>query len=459
MKNCYLLLVIFLFFFSVLNSATWIRYYGGDGEDVGYCVAQDLDGYYIVVGYTNSYGMGNKDIYVLKIDSLGDTIWTKTYGTSGDDIAYDLEITAINDYVICGQVNSGPCYVMKIDTGGNLIWDKTYSAFPKATSIISTFDNCFVIAGNGLLVKVDSMGDTLWSYYDNQPYPWWFDKCTVDETIDSCYLTTQGDDSNGLIIVNKFNRFGYLLDSFYIGYLSYYKCPIIALDDKGFIITGTTDQMMVSPAFVIRCDSLGNIIWGGYEDLNKSFLNPLPDHVDHYTDITLNYNNNIVGCGFNTNYSYLWDSYIFEIQYDSGSGLWSRSFGGGIVFYSIHVTNDKGYITCGYAPYQQEKNIILMKTDSLGYNAMEEPGITINEPNINTINFNQISNTFNIDLSTNTNLHLKIYDINGRIISSFHEGLLSSDQHQIPFTSAPGVYFFSLETDTDVFKGKFTVIR
>ena len=63
----------------------WTRTYGGVDTDIGHCVISTFDGGYIVGGYTDSFGAGFEDVYLIKTEANGDTSWTKTFGGSSDD--------------------------------------------------------------------------------------------------------------------------------------------------------------------------------------------------------------------------------------------------------------------------------------------------------------------------------------------------------------------------------------
>ena len=61
----------------------WTRTYGGARDDEGYSAQQASDGGYIVTGYTHSFGAGSNDVYLIKTNAAGDTLWTRTYGGNG----------------------------------------------------------------------------------------------------------------------------------------------------------------------------------------------------------------------------------------------------------------------------------------------------------------------------------------------------------------------------------------
>ncbi len=89
-----------------MGNVLWTKLYGGDQDDVGMSAEPLIDGGFIVCGYTNSYGNGGQDIWVLRTDSLGDTLWTKTIGGSSTDQGWGVTQTTDNGYIITGYTAS-----------------------------------------------------------------------------------------------------------------------------------------------------------------------------------------------------------------------------------------------------------------------------------------------------------------------------------------------------------------
>lgn len=130
----------------------WTQTYGGSAADYGKGVQQTYDGGYILVGDTRSFGAGNRDIYLIKTDSLGDTLWTQTYGDTGLELGSFVYATSDTGYAIAGFTNSfgpGSFYVMKTDSTGDTLWTMRFgsSSYADGASIKETADGCYIAVG------------------------------------------------------------------------------------------------------------------------------------------------------------------------------------------------------------------------------------------------------------------------------------------------------------------------
>ncbi len=104
----------------------WQTYstFGGTNDDRAYDVEQTNDGGFIIAGETESFGAGSIDVYLLKTDSNGTLMWSKTYGGSGWDAARSIQQTTDGGYIINGfsaSFNAGDfdIYLIKTDANGN----------------------------------------------------------------------------------------------------------------------------------------------------------------------------------------------------------------------------------------------------------------------------------------------------------------------------------------------------
>jgi hypothetical protein len=96
----------FLLHLDSSGGVNWTRFYGGSGDDDGYSVQVMDDGGFVFTGYTESFGAGNDDVWLVRTDSTGDTLWTKTYGGSNNDIGQEVQVTSDGGFIICGHTNS-----------------------------------------------------------------------------------------------------------------------------------------------------------------------------------------------------------------------------------------------------------------------------------------------------------------------------------------------------------------
>lgn len=124
----------------------WQKTIGGNGDDYCKSIIQTTDGGYAVVGDSRSdisgektdYCRGSSDIWLVKLDSVGNIQWDKTYGGSGtefiDNIVQDKDgnyiLAASSDSYISGEKSedsrgSWDMWVVKADVNGNKLWDKT----------------------------------------------------------------------------------------------------------------------------------------------------------------------------------------------------------------------------------------------------------------------------------------------------------------------------------------------
>ncbi len=149
----------------------WQKIYGGSDYDSAMYILPTSDGGYVVSGYTCSFGQGEEDIWILKLDSNGDIIWQKTYGDSGSNVQTftPLERTSDGGYVVSG-VFGNDIWIVKLDSNGDVVWQKKYGGtqWDEPAFITETLDGGFILTGyatsfgiNGELwvLKVGSDGE------------------------------------------------------------------------------------------------------------------------------------------------------------------------------------------------------------------------------------------------------------------------------------------------------------
>ena len=211
----------------------WNKRFGGtDGRDCGHSVAQTSDGGYIITGYTESYGAGWADVWLIKTDSKGNEEWNKTFGRLGGDSGHSVAPTSDGGYIITGYTGSygaggTDAWLIKTDANGNEQWNRTFGreGDEMALSIQQTSDGGYILTGltnsygageqDVLLIKTDANGKEQW------------DKTFGGAKVDQGYSVAQTSDG------------GYIIAGMTLSY---------GVGDNGGLL-------------LIKTDSKGNEIW------------------------------------------------------------------------------------------------------------------------------------------------------------------------------------------------------
>jgi predicted secreted protein len=155
----------------------WNQTYGGPKDDEAECVIQTSDGY-AIAGYTNSTGAGGLDFWLVKTDSYGNMLWSRTYGGAGDEAANAVVQTSDQGYALAGWTTSFGAggydfWLVKTDYSGTMQWNQTYGGGgdDAGFSLVLTSDGGYALAGftgsygagdyDGFLVKTDSVGNSV----------------------------------------------------------------------------------------------------------------------------------------------------------------------------------------------------------------------------------------------------------------------------------------------------------
>ena len=105
---------------------TFQKTFGGTGSEYAYSFQRTTDNGYIILGTTTSSGAGGEDIYLIKTNVNGDTLWTRTFGGANVDRGYTVKQTNDGGYIITGNTLSfgagdRDAYLIKTDANGNTL--------------------------------------------------------------------------------------------------------------------------------------------------------------------------------------------------------------------------------------------------------------------------------------------------------------------------------------------------
>jgi len=158
---------------DAVGNELWNKTFGGAEGDVGESVQQTSDGGYIINGYTGSFGSGDKDVWLIKTDAVGNELWNKTFGGNLADIGYSVQQISDGGYVFAGTTKSfspsiaSHVWIVKTDQDGNELGNMTLGEMV-GHCVQQTMDEGFIIAGYGTtpgnrddvrLIKIPDVSD------------------------------------------------------------------------------------------------------------------------------------------------------------------------------------------------------------------------------------------------------------------------------------------------------------
>ncbi len=421
-----------------LGDSIWAKTYGGIYLDHGFSVVQTTDDGYIITGETTSFGEYDFNVYLIKTDQNGDTLWTKTYGDTNWDAGHSVAQTTDGGYIITGvtydSTSNGyysDVYLIKTDSSGDTLWTRKYGSrwYDAGNSVVQTTDGGYIIAGytrhranNVYLIKTDSLGNTLWeNTYGNPAADMDDEGYSVAQTSDGGYIITgysESDTNRMDVYLIKTNSLGNIVwERTYGGDENDEGRSVVQTSDGGYVITGITSSFVAgyNDVLLLKTDSLGDTLW--------------------------------------------------RKTYD-GMGDGETEFGN-----SVQQTSDGGYIIAGARCRVGDWEVYLIKTGEDGNVSIEEKGRDkLVSPRL-TVSPNPFTNKVNITYCPEKkaeSIELKIYNVGGRLVKDFSlstghfllgtavswDGRDNKDK-KVP----PGIYFVKLSSNNFVSVGKIILVK
>lgn len=258
----------------------WTFTHGGSVHDLSTAVTQDVTNSIYATGYTGSFGAGQYDCFLLKLNDHGDSLWFKTYGDADFQTPYDLVLTPDDGIAMIGQTSVGTSpgsqdvYLIKTDTSGNLLWDRTYGGtdLDLGLAIESTLDSGFIVAGytesfgaggyDGYVLRLNAAGDTLWTLVMGGVANDVFND--IKQTSDNGFIITGMNSSatgSGQIWLIKLDQMGNVdWEKTYGGADFEGGESVIESDYGGYVVVGTQTGStgFGTDAFVMRFNDIGD---------------------------------------------------------------------------------------------------------------------------------------------------------------------------------------------------------
>ncbi|MCB2206870.1 MAG: T9SS type A sorting domain-containing protein [Bacteroidetes bacterium] len=458
--------------------------YGGINNDIGFAVCQTNDDGFLLAGTTRSYGAGSDDMYIVRLDKNGTTLWTKTYGWIHKDAIRSI-ISIDNGFILTGDVwdygYAGlDVYVMKIDNSGNVIWDQLYGTHSREVGFktIPSMDDGFLVLGHSrnyepmgdlLLVKSDMDGNEIWrNNYGSEFDDYGFDLIQDNEG-DIVMIGSKGsffDDVHGnfknsdadIYLIKTDEDGNEIWQKTYGGNQHDFGQVLIASED-GYYIFGSSQSNSHGSfdMLLIKTDELYNEVWSTYYGGAEYEYGMSMDRNDQ-GDLFL----------FGTTKSYgtnqSADFYLIKAN-GNGEEIWNLTIGGenSEFGHQVIATPDSGCVVIGQTNSYGEGgfDFLFTKVSKNGIVEYFINGIDSLLEGEVLVYPNPMRDGGRLKLDSNypnTKFTMQIISLNGTITQSY---LVSPpDYHFNTFNLPSGMYFYRIISEQNsniIFKGKLVV--
>ena len=262
------------------GSVIWEKAIGGPDNDAAYDIIATSDSNLVVAGYTYSYGLGGRDMWVVKLSQDGDIIWDVNFGKYYNDMGYAVKEIKDGGLIVVGYTDVYSTkyrymWMVRLDADGKFLWEKVidYDGFSIATDVVTFDDGSIIIGGqtdslkNGWLdfwaIKTDFIGNTIWSHiYPSSSTNTWKMVSTYNGGFSALGTTTHFEAEAEDLLLIHFNKGGE------VQWSKTYGGPKFEIGGKllywgiggGYGLTGTTKSFGngVTDFYLIRTDIDGN---------------------------------------------------------------------------------------------------------------------------------------------------------------------------------------------------------
>jgi hypothetical protein len=429
----------------------------------GNFVVQTFDGGYYVAGELEFINDTNR-IFVMRTNQFGDTLWLKVFGKLDDSRFNDASITSDSGLIIIGGNTKAisadyynEVYIVKLDLNGDTVWTKTDSTIGSFENhILQTFNGGYAFTSEGdtagskriCLNFADASGNIMWAYTFHAlhaEYP-----SFLIQTSDSGFaiagyqMSAMGDSTMALIL--RTDASGNQLWKKYYQYTSHNGADgLIQKNDGGLLLAGDEENDFThnDKIFLINTNPAGDTLWtkrlgDSSEDIN-------PHHIALCSD------------GGYFIISTIEDSvseYLFILRTDSvGDTIWSKR-----IHYAeadwAQQTSDFGFIITGNG-YNGSSSAYLLRLDTAG-------NFTSSIPEYETgysieVFPNPVSGHFVIYSAQQPFKTVEIYDVYGK---RMYAAEVNNELINVNCSSfASGIYFLKVSDEKKQFKKKVVVVN
>lgn len=425
----------------------WHRIYESSGNsDIAIKNIIDTDNNINLVGYSN-YG-SNKYLVILKYNSNGDSVWTRSYtklSLTPRDMVLDKYS---NVYVTSSTDFTGVNYfTMKYDSSGKLHWGSTYVFGDVPAAIALDSSQNVIVTGNGvgtgsnfnyITVKYDNNGNLKWarnlsSFWDAEGKSVGADKngnifvtgFTTQSTGNSDYSTLKYDSSGNLLWREDYDR-------------------LVSKSTYKILIDSSSNCFVVGTSAIIKYDSNGNILWLDSSDNFYNVHSQLDNNGNLYTARSYSMNTLF---------------FIYTTKYGSfGNKVWEELYGGDNNIYyepnGLSIDQNENVFISGFKFNNGVKNTDTLLT--IKYSQLMNINSTNQIINKEYLLYQNYPNPFNpktvinYELPVTSLAKLIIYDVLGNEVIMLLNEKKRAGKYYVIFEGndfPSGVYFYSLSLD------------
>ncbi|MBL7828382.1 MAG: T9SS type A sorting domain-containing protein [Saprospiraceae bacterium] len=281
---------IYLLKTDAFGNKLWDKTFGSNLDDEGLAIKQQADGCFVVTGVQN-FPNDKENVFVLKTDPQGNTLWYNNYGTPQyKKKGFAVTISPNNDIIVAGEfestvISDKQAYALKVGPSGNLLKEQTFgtteddqiksiSATPDGNYLLGGFSNNGP-GGSGYLLKIDQNLTQIWDHFIPELI---INAVAVEQS--GKMLITGIRSSNGLDKLNiiKADALGNILWDVKSSHGSLSGGNAILLNRGGAVVAGfselTINSNGESYAYIVRADANGKILTSYIEaNLFRDFNN------------------------------------------------------------------------------------------------------------------------------------------------------------------------------------------
>jgi|OpeIllAssembly_1097287.scaffolds.fasta_scaffold54350_1 hypothetical protein len=465
MKKKLITSIVFFLYVSAYAQAPdtiWTKTYGDSSYDFGSSIIQTNNNSFIISGTIGTQLSGNSyttDIWVFGIDENGTKLWSHNYGGMGGG---EIENASDDEFFVAAETfNQGSwedMQLLKINSLGDTLWTKTfyYTQHDYAPDIERTPDGGLVLleytygfSKGALLIKVNESGDTLWTrFFPDDLYSLNPSSPQIDNDKGILFLIQELDSS----FIYKTDSLGNLLSINKVCTGPYSANKFLMTEDGNYLILGryspTSDSSVI---WISHIDNNFSPIWSNTYFSSTKFSYP--------TNVIKSNTEGYLIIGYESEESYSpSNGTILKIN-NSGDLIWRKSFGGVLSekFRDILMLGNNQFFVIGttesFGAGENDAWVLKFSADTATSavknddNSKLPQGYILNQNYPNPFNPSTKISWKSLGGSWQT---LKIYDVLGNEVATLVDEYRSAGNYEVEWDASSypsGVYFYQLRTE------------